>query len=67
MSISKDLELYVKRFHEKVLDCYDAIAEKVLVEICLDGMMEYWIFSENSPFSSFLRLMEAERRTNKAA
>lgn len=34
----EDLELYVKRFHEKALDCYNLIEEKVLVNVCMDGM-----------------------------
>lgn len=32
------LDVYLRRFHEKVLDCYDLVKEKVLVNVCLHGM-----------------------------
>lgn len=31
----KDLDTNVKRFHEKILDCCDQIAEDVRLDICM--------------------------------
>lgn len=61
------LDLYVKRFHDKALDCVDRVDEEVLVNVCLHGMNdEYLVFLENLTFSSFSKLMEAARRTNES-
>lgn len=55
----------MKRFHKKALDCRDPVAEDMLVEVCLQGMIEnYMIFSENLSFPFLLLLMETARRTN---
>lgn len=34
------MDAYVKRFYEKVLDCYDLVAEHVLVDVYLHSMIE---------------------------
>lgn len=63
----QDLDLYVKRFHDKALDCVDLVDEEVLVNICLHGMNDkYSIFLEHVKFSSFSNLMKAARRTNES-
>lgn len=50
----KDLDLYMKRFHDKALDCVDPMEEEILVNVCLYGMNdEYRIFLENLTFPSF--------------
>lgn len=36
----EDLDAYMMRFHEKVLDCCDPIAEDVFVDVCHYGMIE---------------------------
>lgn len=54
--------LYIKRFHEKALNCVDTVDEEVLVNVYLHGMNdEYRAFIENLMFSSFSKLMEAAR------
>lgn len=30
----EDLDLYVKRFHERALDCCDAVDGETMVEVC---------------------------------
>lgn len=51
---AKDLDLYVKRFHDRALDCVDPVDEEVLVNVCLHGMNdEYRVFLENLTFPSF--------------
>lgn len=30
----EDLDMYIKRFHEKALDCYDSVDEEVLFNVC---------------------------------
>lgn len=61
----EDMDVYVKEFHEKAMACCDSVAEGVLVDVCLYGMMEeYRIFLENIFFPSFSRLMEAARCNN---
>lgn len=52
------METYVKRFHEKALDCYDLLAEEVFVEC-----MPIW-HAKIIKFSSLSRLIEATRCTN---
>lgn len=62
----KYLDLCVKRFHEKALDCCGLIEEEVLVNVCLHGINdEYRVFLENLTFPSFSKLMEAARQTNE--
>lgn len=52
-----DLDMYVKRFHEKALDYYDPVAKEVLVNVCLHGVFEeYRIFLENLSFSYFFQV-----------
>lgn len=44
----KDHDLYVKRVHEKILDCSDPIDEEFLVNVFLHDMdNEYRVFLEN--------------------
>lgn len=58
----------MKRFHEKVLDCCDPVAEDVLVDVCLHRMIEItestWIINLIS--SSVSRLMEVARETDES-
>lgn len=62
----RDLDLHVKRFHEKALICCDPVDEEVLVNVCLHGINdEYRVFLENLTFLSFLKLMEASRQANE--
>lgn len=63
----EDLDACVKRFHEKVLNCCDLAAEKVLVDVGFhDITEEYQSFLENLSFSSLFSSMEAKRRTNES-
>lgn len=56
----EELDLYVKRFHDKALDCVYLVEEDVLLNVCLYGMKnEYMVFLENITFSSFSKLMKA--------
>lgn len=44
----EDHDLYIKRFHEKILDCRDLIDEEVLVNVFLHDMdNEYQILLES--------------------
>lgn len=43
------MDLYVKRFHEKVLDYCDLVDEEVLVDICLHA----WSISTVSSLKTF--------------
>lgn len=62
-----DLDLYVRRFHEKALGYYDSVDEEVLVNVCLHGILnEYRLFLKNLSFPSFSRPMRAVRQTNKS-
>lgn len=64
---SEDLDLNVKRFHDKALDYVDPVEEEILVNVCLHDMNdEYQVFLENLTFSSFSKLMEAARRANES-
>lgn len=61
----EDLDIYVKRSRDKALDYYDPVKERMLVDICLHGMLEeYRIFLENIFVSSFSKIIEAARLTN---
>lgn len=47
------LDLYVRRFHEKTLDCCDPVNEEVLVKVCPDDIgNEYRVYLENLSFTS---------------
>lgn len=48
----KDLDRYVRKFHEKVLDCCDLVYEEVLVNVCLLVWDEYRAFLKDLSFSS---------------
>lgn len=62
----EDLDAYFKHFHERALDYYDLVAEDMLVDVCLHGMIEgYHVHLEMFSFSYVSRLKEAkERLTN---
>lgn len=63
----RGLDLYVKRFHEKRLDCCNQIDEEVIVDLYLHDMNEeYRVFHKNFSFLSFSKLMEASRPTNES-
>lgn len=66
LALREDLDAYVRRFHDKALNSSDLVEEKMLVDVCLLGMMEYRIFIENFSFPFFFKLMEASRRTNES-
>ncbi|GKV11495.1 hypothetical protein SLEP1_g22752 [Rubroshorea leprosula] len=60
----EDLMIYVKRFRDLALDCYDGHAESFLVEICIYNMfLEYRTVLENIKINQFARLLDAVRRT----
>lgn len=62
----EDLDAYMKRFHKKTLNCDNLVAEDVLVNVCLEGMIEdYWIYLGIFRIS-LSRLIEVARRTNKS-
>lgn len=64
---SEDMDVHVKRFRERALDCSDAVDEETLVDVCLYGMAnEYRVYLENLTFPSFSKLMEAARRINES-
>lgn len=64
--LGKDLDLYVKGFYEKALDCSDLVSEETLVNLCLQGKdNEYRAFLESFPFPTFSKLIEASRRMNE--
>lgn len=56
----EDLDLYMKGFHEKALDCCNTVDEETMVGVFLHGMAnDYPAFLENFSFPSFSKLMEA--------
>lgn len=62
----EDLDEYVKRFHEMALYYNDLVVEDVLVDLCLQGLIEdYIIYLENLLFPFSSKLMEAARPTNE--
>lgn len=62
----EELDAYVKRFHERAFNYFHLVEERMLVDVCLLGMMEeYRIFLENLSFYSFSKLMELARHTNE--
>lgn len=64
---NKDLDVYVRRFPEKALDCCDQLDEEMSIDVCLHGMAkEYMVFLENLSFFSLSKLMEAARCTNES-
>lgn len=63
----EDLDLYMRRFHERAIICYDPVAEEALFDVCLHGVIqEYHVFLENLSFPSFSKLMDVARRTNES-
>lgn len=58
----KDLDLYIKRFHERALFC-DVVDGETKVDVYLYGMAnESRVFLKNLMFPSFSMLMEATKR-----
>lgn len=65
--LGEDLEAYVKRFHEKALDCCDLVTEDVMGDIYLHAIIEdYRIYFVSLSFSSFSRLIEAAGHANES-
>ena len=63
--MSEELLDYIRRFRDFSLMCYDPIEEERLVDICIVGMLyEYRPYLENLQISSFIRLVEASKRTS---
>ena len=55
---------YIRRFRDFSLICYDLLEEERLVNICITGMLyEYRLYLENLQITSFIRLVEAFKRT----
>lgn len=49
--LGEDLDIYIKRFHEKALDYCNAIDKETLVDFCLHGMTnEYYVYRKISRF-----------------
>lgn len=64
--LGENLDVCVRRLHEKDMDCCDPMEKEVLLNMCLHGMAEeYRIFLENQSFSPFPKLMEAKRGSNE--
>lgn len=61
----KDLDTYMKRFHEKGLDHCDPIAEYVLIDVCLHGMIEISDESGEFVFLFFFQVDGGHDTTNK--
>lgn len=62
--LGKDLDLYVRRFHKRALDCCE-VNEEVFVNVFLHVVLEeYCIVLKNLVFLSFSRL--AAKRTNES-
>lgn len=56
----EDLNLFVKRFHEKALECSDPVDEEILVNVCLYDMDNGCrVFLENIFYLSYSKLMKA--------
>ena len=63
--ISKGLLDHICRFRDLSLICYDPIKKERLVDIFIAGKLyEYRTYLENLQISSFIRLVEASRRTS---
>lgn len=55
--LGKEMDAYMNRFHEKALYCCNPVAEDLVVEVCVHGMIEDCrIYLENLSFSYFSRL-----------
>lgn len=58
--------MYIRRFHEKALGCCDPAGKEILVNVCLQDMLEEnKLFLENLAFPLFSKLMEAARYNNE--
>lgn len=57
----EDMDAYMKRFHEKALDCCGIVAKDFLVDVFFHRM----IYLENLSLSFLSLSMEATRRTNE--
>lgn len=56
----------LERFHERELNCCDAVDEETLVDICWHGMInEYRVYLDKITFPSFFKVIEVARRTIK--
>lgn len=56
----EDMDTYLKRFHDRGLDYYDPVEERILFNVCLHGTYDARVsyFYRNLSFSSFSKLME---------
>ena len=63
--VSEGLLEYIRRFRDLSVLCYDLVEEERLVDVCIAGMLyEYQPYLENLQISSFMRLVEAARKTS---
>ena len=63
--VSEGLLEYIRRFRDLSLLCYDPMEEERLVDVYIVGMLyEYRPYLENLQISSFMRLVDAARRTS---
>lgn len=59
--------MYVKRSHERALDCCDSIYKETLFGVCLYEIQEkYREDLKNLTFTFYAQLIEAVRRTNES-
>lgn len=61
----EDMDAYMKRFHRKATDWCGPVAEVVLVDICLHGIIEDYHYLENVLFF-FSLIWWTVRQTNKS-
>lgn len=54
--------MHVRRFHERVRDCYDLVAKEVLVDVFFHGIVEYIIFLKKLSFPALSKSVESARR-----
>lgn len=66
--LAANLDLYIKKSHEKAVDCRDLVDKEVIASLwipCLPSWHghKYHVLLENLLFPSFFKLMEASRQT----
>jgi len=62
--VSEGLLLYLRRFRDLSLLCYDPVEEERLVDDCIVGMLYEYRSYFYLQISTFTRLIEAARRTS---
>ncbi|CAL5420724.1 unnamed protein product [Camellia sinensis] len=61
----EDILEYVKRFQDKAVDCHEAVEERYLAQICVEGALNgYKMLLVNHKLPTFLALIEASRNIN---